>query len=526
MNKITIKHSRIDINNYEIGDSKLEAIFSMYDRITHNIYYKGIKYDDETKTLTVPRGIDIFYLENMFGEKAVVDKKCDPYDNTPPMKIKYLPRDDVQKEALRFMTGESVAYRHNKDYSQLSVNLNTGKGKTYCSIACATLMNMRSAIITSSINWLEQWKECILEYTDTTEKEIYMISGSASIFRLLKKDINQYKFILASHATLKSYAEKHGYDKLTELFKFMRIGIKFYDEAHLHFDNMCMIDFHTNTYKTYYVTATPKRSNEDEDRIYQLYFKNIPGIDLFDEDNDPHTNYISIKYTSNPTPQEISMCKNQYGLDRNKYTNHVVYKDNFYKMLHILLDIVLNSNGKTLMYIGTNDAIMVVYNWIISNYPELYNNVGIYTSTITTNKEEQLDKKLILSTTKSCGAAMDIKGLKNTMVLAEPFKSEVLARQTLGRTRDNNTNYFEIVDTGFYYINKYYNYKKPIFEKYALSCREIVLKDKELNMRAESVINKRISMFVKPLFIIRPQIKPLFKPREELKPLFIKRCNY
>ncbi len=523
MNKIIVKHSRIDINNYEIGDSKLEGIFTLYDRIAHKIYYKGIKYDNETKTLTVPRGIDIFYLENMFGEKAVVDKKCDPFDHTPPMKIKYLPRDDVQKEALKFMTGESVNYRSNKDCSQLSINLNTGKGKTYCSIACATLMNMRSAIITSSLNWLEQWKECILEYTDTTEKEIYMISGSASIFRLLKKDINQYKFILASHATLKSYAEKHGYDKLTELFKFMRIGIKFYDEAHLHFDNICMIDFHTNTYKTYYVTATPKRSDEDEDRIYQLYFKNVPGIDLFDEDNDPHTNYVAIKYTSNPTPQEMSMCKNHYGLDRNKYTNYVVCKDNFYKILHILLDIVLNSDGKTLIYIGTNDAIMVVYNWIIMNYPELYNNVGIYTSVITVNKEEQLNKKLILSTTKSCGAAMDIKGLKNTMVLAEPFKSEVLARQTLGRTRDDNTNYFEIVDTGFYYMNKYYNYKKPIFEKYALSCREIVLKDKELDIRFESIMNKRMSLFVRPLFISRPQMKPLFKQRDDIKPLFIKK---
>lgn len=521
MNKIVIKHTSIEINNYEIGDSKLEGIFSIYDRITHSLYYKGIKYDSDTKKLTLPRGIDIPYLESMFSEKAIVDKNHDPFDYTTPIKIKYLPRDDVQKEALRFMLGESVSYRRNKDYSQLSVNLNTGKGKTYCSIACASFMNIRSAIITSSINWLEQWRDCILEYTDTKEKEIYMISGSASIFRLLKKDMSQYKFILASHATLKSYAEKHGYDKLTELFRYMKIGIKFYDEAHLHFDNMCMIDFHTNTYKTYYVTATPKRSNEDEDRIYQLYFKNVPGIDLFDEDNDPHTNYISIKYNSNPTPQEISMCKNQYGLDRNRYINHIVHKENFYKILTILLEIVLNSEGKTLMYIGTNEAIMVVMNWILVNYPELYNNIGVYTSAITVNKEDQLNKKLILSTTKSCGAAMDIKGLKNTIVLAEPFKSEVLARQTLGRTRANNTNYFEVVDTGFYYINKYYNYKKPIFEKYALSCGEINLKDKELNIRYMNIINKRLILY-RPLFKPYTENKPLFVQREELKPLFRK----
>ena len=521
MDKIILKQTHIEINDYRLGESKLDSIFSIYDRITHSLYFKGIDYNEETKTLYLPRGIDIYYLENLFSEKAVVDRKYDEFDYTEPIKIKYLPRDEVQKEALKYMLGESVNYRKNKECSQLSVNLNTGRGKTYCSIATSAFLNIRSIIITSSINWLEQWRDCILEYTDTKEKEIYMLTGSASIFRLLQKDMSQYKFILASHATLKSYGDKHGYDKISELFKYMRVGLKFYDESHLHFDNMCKLDFYTNTYKTYYVTATPKRSNEDEDRIFQLYFKNIPSIDLFDEDNDPHTNYISIKYNSRPTPQQISDCKNQYGLDRNRYTNYIVYQENFYKILHLVLDIVLKSEGKTLIYIGTNSAIQVVYEWILNNYPEFYNNIGIYTSIITENKEEQLEKKLILSTTKSCGAAVDIKGLKNTVVLAEPFKSEVLARQTLGRTRADNTNYFEIVDTGFVQINKYYQYKKPVFEKYACSCNEIVLKDRELDARVSVLLGNRIRLYYRPLFIPF-KVKPLFVECNGLKPLFRK----
>ena len=44
----------------------------------------------------------------------------------------------------------------------------------------------------------------------------------------------------------------------------MRVGIKFYDEAHLNFDNMCKIDYYTNTKYTMYITATPARSNEGE----------------------------------------------------------------------------------------------------------------------------------------------------------------------------------------------------------------------------------------------------------------------
>ena len=524
MSKIIVKHSSIIINNYELGDSpKLENYFSIYDRICHCNFLKGIEYIEEEKKLILPRGLDIYFLENIFGENAVLDVNHDEYDKVEPIMIKYLPRDNVQKEALSFMLGAKPQHKSNKMKSQLSVNLNTGVGKTYCSIAAISYLNIRSIIITSSINWLEQWKKCICEYTDTKPNEVYFLTGTPSIISLLKKDISKYKFILASHATIKSYGDKYGWDKVTELFKYMKIGLKFYDEAHLNFDNMCKIDYYTNTFKTYYVTATPARSDKDENFIYQLYFKNIPSIDLFDEENDPHTHYIAMKYNSRPTPQEISACKNKYGLDRNKYTDYILKKDNYYKMLTIILDLALKQEGKTLIYIGTNNAIKRTMEWILENYPELHSSVGMYTSII--NEEEkkiQLHKKIILSTTKSCGAAMDIKGLKMTVLLAEPFKSEILARQTLGRTRDNNTFYIEVVDTGFVAINKYYYEKKPIFEKYALSCTESTVSDNELDIKA-TIINEIRNSIYRRLPIMRKtnsfnSEQPFYGERDNYKP--------
>lgn len=493
MNKIVVRHSSIVINNYEVGDSpRLESFFTLYDRVRHDVYYKGIEYIPEEKKLILPRGLDIYFLENIFNTKAVVDKQYDPYDRMDQIMIKYLPRDNVQKEALSFMIGVK-GYKSNITHSQLSVNLNTGKGKSYCSISTASYLCMRSIVITSSLNWLNQWKDYIVEYTDTKPREIFMLTGTPSIISLLKKDISKYKFILASHATIKSYGDAYGWDKVTELFKFMKCGLKFYDEAHLSFDNMCKIDYYTNTFRTYYVTATPARSDQDENKIYQLYFKNIPAIDLFNENEDPHTEYIALRYNSNPTPQDISACRNQYGLDRNKYTNgYIVNKENYYKILKIALNLFCKCNeGKCLIYIGTNDAINKTVEWVKNNYPELRNDIGIYTSVVTDNKEAQLNKRIIFSTTKSCGAAMDIKGLKMTIVLAEPFKSEVLARQTLGRTRGDNTYYIEVVDNGFYHINKYYHYKKPIFDKYATACTEMSMKQNELDIKTEKIDKDR-----------------------------------
>jgi hypothetical protein len=341
----------------------------------------------------------------------------------------------------------------------------------------------------------------MLQYTDSQNSEVLIIEGSPMINRLMKtKDLSKYKMFLITHASIKSYASKHGWGAISKFFEHLRVGIKFIDEAHLNFDNMSMIDFYTNVYKTYYITATPARSSEEENIIYGRYFKNIPSIDLFDEDEDPHTNYIAIKFKSKPTAFEITNCKNQYGLDRNRYCNYLTDKENFYKLLRVVMDLCLRANGKCLIYIGTNYAIGIIYRWLYINYPELYDNIGVYTSLTSAEfKEEQKEKRIILSTTKSCGAAMDIKGLKMTVNLAEPFKSEVLAIQTLGRTRDDDTYYIDIVDMSFIQCRKYYYAKKEIFEKRALSCSEINIEENELTAREENIIKQRVKMYSRPM---------------------------
>jgi hypothetical protein len=152
---------------------------------------------------------------------------------------------------------------------------------------------------------------------------------------------------------------------------------------------------------------------------------------------------------------------------------------------------VYNINGKVLIYIGTNSGIMTVYNHIISQFPFLNGHIGIYTSAVDKDeKEVNLYNKIILSTTKSCGAASDIKDLRCVINLAEPFKSEVLSRQTLGRCREDNTLYIDVVDNGFFFTKKYYEAKKPIFSVYSKSCKDIYMSDEELENRSIAIQNK------------------------------------
>lgn len=496
--RIVIFKTCIKVLNYIKGSqSDLESFFYIQDKIDFTCgSYKAISYDENNKILTLPRGMNIDKLESIFNTKAEYSNNVDPYDTGLPFGLTYKPRDDVQRKAISFITGQNE-YLDNKNASQLGINLNTGAGKTYVTICCSAMMGMRSIMITSSLGWISQWKNRIMEYTDCAPNEIYSIVGSGSIAMILNNmvKLSRIKYFLASHQTLHSYANNYGWDKVGELFEKIRVGIKIYDEAHLDFDNIWKIDFCTNTYKTLYLTATPFRSDREEDRIYQETFYNIPKIDLFDKDRDPRTKYIAFLYNSYPTLGQQRYCTNRYGFDRNRYCSYILKRDVLYKILTIIIEIVMNV-GKTLIYIGTNKAIQKIYEWIISNYPELKDDVGIYTTLIKDKelKKQQLDKRIILSTTKSCGAAIDISGLKMTVVLAEVFKSKVIARQSLGRTRDRDTTYIEFVDTGFDAIKGCYNSKKEIFNKYATEVEEEVLCDSEFDMNKKEW-NKDDSVF-------------------------------
>lgn len=506
MNKIVIYRTHIEVNDYDLGDCpQVEKTFSIYDMTYHKRFPKGMIYDKERRILMLPRGIDIGYLERMFQSEPVVNASMDPVADVGPIMLKYKPRDETQKEAIRFMLSMDQ-YKRNETSTMMSINLNTGKGKTYCAVAVAAYLGLRSIVITDSIGWLEQWKNFFTEYTDITKDEIYLISGAPSLAKLYNRDISKYKVILSTHSTIQSIGVKQGWDKITDFFRYCQIGIKFYDEAHLNFDNMFQIDCYTNTFMTYYLTATPGRSDWAENIIFGLYFKNVPSINLFNEYEDPHTKYAAIRFNSNPTPIEASKCKNAYGLNRIAYTDYLVHNENFHKLLYILVNMAIKKPGKHLFYIGTNEAILYVRDWIYTNFPDLIGQVGIYTSIIPPERKPgELEKKIILTTTKSAGAALDIKGLVETVNLAEPFKSRVLAQQTLGRTRSDGTLYKDVVDTGFFYTKKFYEFKKPVFKKYATECVEVNMGNDELDTRYQAVKQYRDGLIF-PMEFFDPNI--------------------
>lgn len=512
--KIIVTNSAIIIKDYTWGDSdKLEKSFSTYDPITHKLNLFMAYYDAENKRFYLPVGIDLWYVQKELNEKGftrVTEHDC---EDTGLIQMKFKPRNDRQWEALQFLLGVGM-YEKNQYVHISSLNLSTGIGKTYLSIATLSARRLKTFIITSSSTLLNQWKKEILKFTDLKESDILFISGSNMIDMILadrSKKAREAKIYLCTHKSINEYCSQNGWDKLYNLFYALRIGVKIIDEFHYNVENGWMINYFTNVKYTYLVTATPGRSSWKEDRIYQLSTKNIPCIDLFDEESDPHTDYMAIKFNSNPSAGIISGCKNKYGLDRMKYINWVTgnihlegNETQFYKMSHIImelvLDVILRQHGKVLIYIGTNKGILRFYKWLGYYYPELIGDIGIFTSLLPNEEKiKEREKKLLLSTLKSAGLGEDIKGLKLTIVLAEPFKSEIQARQSLGRTRDPNTTYLELVDVGFTQIRRFYNYKLPIMNKYALSVTDDSMSSYEIDRRYQNIMKNRPDITKSPI---------------------------
>lgn len=491
-NRIKVTNTAIIIDNYELHESEqLEHPFQIYDPVYHRMNYLGFYYDKENKRIYLPGGLDLWWVRKAVNEKYYTRIDPYPYKKISNIRMKYKPRDNEQLETLKFTAGLEE-YDGNQYAPQLSINLSTGKGKTYCSIATIAFYQIKSVIITGSNSLLTQWEQNIVEYTNLNSSDIFRINGSDICNMILNGSSNKAEnasIFLCSHGTLRSFGDRYGWDKVGELFKKLGIGMKFYDECHTNYDNMLMIDFFTNVFKTFYVTATPGRSDWKENHIFQISLKNVPNIDLFDENKDPHTSYIALKWNSNPTAMDISKCKSSmYGLDRNKYMEYLTKKPEFYELLRVIMDLVIKCKGRALLYIGTNDGILRVYYWICQNYPEFIGDIGIFTSLVSKeDKMKEKKKRLLLSTTKSAGLGEHIEGLKLTVVLAEPFKSDIVFRQTLGRTRDPNTIYIETVDLGFKYTKKYYYAKLPSANKYAKDVSDMTMDKYELKKRSDNL---------------------------------------
>lgn len=460
---ILVKNTSIEVHPYKLGDApNIEHSLCVWNDVYFKAEMVGMDYNEETKTLYVPRTASVGYLEKMMGVDAKKYGKSDP-SKSINVKLKLRPRDDVQREALNFLMSRGK-YGSNMYYSRLMLSLDTGKGKTFCAIAAIVEMKKRAAIIVPDKTLMERWEEGITECTDLHAKyDVYHIKGHESIDKVLNGHEIREPLVLISHRTITNYALNNGWSTITKLFKKLKIGIKVYDEAHKEFKNIVKIDLHTNTEKTIYLTATAERSSIKENIIYSNIFLKMPQLVIRSESREEnHINMAILTYDSCPSTKDIYLCKGRKGFSATSFMKYNMDKGqtHFLRAIDVFMNSVKDKEGRILIMVGLIDMIFYLEGYLKNTYPELANDIGIYCSKVSDAEKKHVrkNKRIILTTSKSLGTGADIDGL-TFICMAEPYSSKVTAQQCSGRLRNKGW-YFELVDEGFSDCKRQFNMRK------------------------------------------------------------------
>ena len=467
--RIIVYHSHIKLEGYNLGDyPDFEKLLSVWVDTEYRYNPIGYEYDEETKTLIIPRGCNINILASKFNATPEIIYTSDDYAEIS-MRVNVPPRNDIQKQAIAFLIGESD-YAFTKKYSQLLLNLETGGGKTYITSAAMQFYRMRTMIIVHQNKIKSQWIDTFLTKTDLTESDIVNISGSSKIDYLFKH-YPHGKVYIVTHSALASYAKHNGWESIHELFKFLKIGLKVIDEAHLMFANMAKIDFHTNCKKNIYLTATVDRSDPYEQRLFKLYTRNIVKFDKqVVRVTRKHIMYLAIMYNSSPSLDVKAAMYTMRKFNKSKYSQYQSTCDKFFDVIKFTIEYFIRKKGKMLILTSTIDTCETLRDFIHNLYPSKV--VTVYHSKI--SKEDRLkafDADIICSTPQSAGTGTDIPGLR-VLINCEAYSSKVTADQIPGRLREfnetDNTYYVELVDTGFKAVYGMYERRLPTIKRKCL----------------------------------------------------------
>ena len=519
---IKIYRTHLEVDNYDWKSCpSLEYMFAVWNYATYQYDYVGISWDPETRKLYLPRGMDVRKVESLLRRRAVVMNEYDKWEGTGPVLIKYTPKNETQKKAIKFILG-MAEYNYTVPYSQLAINLMTGKGKTYVTIASIMFDEAKFIVITSIKGWLNQWEEKVLEYTNFKKKNIMNLTSNL-IDKIIKDecDLSKIKMFKCTHKTIKNYGDTNGWDKIEILFSKIKVKYKVFDEAHLYFDCMAMIDFHSNTYKTLYVTASPYRSDEKENQIYARYFEYVPSIELYNKDKDAMTDYLSVHYNSHPTPRQQALCRNKFGFIKSAYVEYAISNEWFWKIVYIIFcEAILPNKGRTLLLTETNHPIPVLKEWIEENFPEFRGQIGTFNGDTSEQERQSAKNQRLVITNRQCGGTcLDIPDLGLCFPLLVPAKSKVTAQQLFGRVGREGTVlpkflFIELVDEGFKKLKEYHANKMPVYMKYATSVKKVIYRDFDIDQG----FNKWTSIRSKPK-LIEPPWRIVIPKEEEPKKL-------
>ena len=482
---ITVKASSIWIEPYRrYSVSSLEKSLSVYDVPTRRysqFLYEFDNVDDNNRgTLKIPKGYGLSTIEKHFKEaniqnyivKHEEDNVSKPRNVTIKMRDNFSkPRDEYQEDAIEFLIKNKA--------TQKFLSLSTGFGKTFCSIYYMSKINIPSLIISKNLS--DQWLEFITDYTKSQNAiDIEVLQGSEilheySLAKGAKNKKHKASFYITTIDTLRSFATRFGSDALQVLSDNLGIGVKIFDEAHTNYIMLNKIDQNMQVKETLYLSATPGRSNQAEDRIFKKITIHIPMHGVYTHSIDKYYYINKITFDSSPPLHVVDECSTKRGFNSKRFSEYMFSTGRGKAFVYaLILDILLkifksDREAKVLILLDWLRDIQWLHdilekNKILRSYGI---EAGMYCSIITNKelREKELENNIIIGTLGSLSAGHDIPNLR-VVIPFTTYSSSIIARQLLGRLRyikGKALYYFDIADEGFPAMIRQRNERMKIF---------------------------------------------------------------
>lgn len=477
----------------------LEKSFKVFNNFMGHISYKDVLgvMDKKNKVLYIPIGADLEFIKSKLDKDQVryeiIDKSDEfikPRDSSFNIDEKYQMRDQIQAESIAFLTSKSLF--HSK-----MLCLGTGTGKTYCAVMAA--WKLRTPILIISETLPEQWCNKIIEYTGgqcTLEnKAIKIVKGSDKLCNMLKNNkALKTIFYITTSSSISRVIEERGREFVNSIFDWCGIGIKCFDEFHMHWGQNVSIDTTIQTEQTWYLTATPSRTNDAERSVFMRCMRKIPSYGSKTLFARKDINLTLIDYNTFPTEYNVQKCHTKEGLSGIMYWNYIFekYENIMYMcgMIKMIIDPILDKypDAKILVYLAKLEHI----DRFIHIMDKLYNkqmDFGNYTTMIEKKKKRyEIRKNIIFTTIGSGGVGLDIDDLQCVISLV-PYSSNITASQMIGRLRiikddwgvEKDLFYYDCIDTGFRSMRRQRDKRMSVFEPKAKNTQYIsISKDEAL----------------------------------------------
>lgn len=363
----------------------------------------------------------------------------------------------------------------------------TAAGKSYCTIR-SWVESERTEVLLGTFaqnTHLNNFLAELLKFTDLTGDDILVVSDGQDTIRkalaLGKEGIARYKAILILHRTVYNCMQKvikaaptgtreaEGMDDFSKLLLLAGVGFHVSDECHLELQSLVDLSLLTDVRRTVYLSATPERTDWQEDRVLRLQLPKDRAIYIRSE---ARLVVRQIRFDSRPTSGDVVLSVNRRGyFDVPWYFDYLGSASRYpgvEEMLTVLVQRAFDegATGVGVVVGGKLEFLDRVVATMQAAFPE--RTVGNFSSRAKTPaaKMEQLERDIVITTEKSFGGSVNPTRMSHLVLLA-PIASSVWVKQIAGRLRGIDGRpciLFDLWDAGFTKTREQSKYRRTAYK--------------------------------------------------------------